>query len=365
MVDFSVQIANYKNYGIYNYKFDDVGNELLNPSSSTFQQVYFSLPFLNYQYNNSKILSFYDPTFIEFIPTTSSIETSVFPQDAIDEINAITYQNLQLQNQLETLVNVSEQNSSNADTELVKTTLINLRIQLGQGTTSSDFDTVFPYLPLDKSLINITIPPTNVTSPTIIPPVSQPTMSNTLPTSSVTITSSNAIQYVFVSKDFGTNVVGGVTYYRLVYMDINVNRAFDFPSSGMIRNLQGVYGQPIHGQYVSVTQAQYNDLLKTQNVNIPNLTSNGRLTATSTEFSQQIATAEASANITPVIINGVKYLSVPRIAYSFWGGYQDYFKNGNTAIQNEERYNGPHMFPTAQRWTRANQVGYMGALGPP
>lgn len=145
MADFSVQIANYKNYGIYIYKFDSVGNELLNPSSSIFQQVYFSLPFVNIEYDNSKLLSFYDPTFKEFIPITSSQELSVFPQAAIDEINAITYDNLQLQNQLQALVNASEQNTSIADILMIKNIIISLRIQLKQGASAADFYTTFPY----------------------------------------------------------------------------------------------------------------------------------------------------------------------------------------------------------------------------
>jgi len=102
MTDFSQQIANFINYGTYNYKLDEVGNEILNPSSSIFQQVYFSLPLGNYVYSNSKILSFYDPQFIEFIPITptSIVESSSFSQETIDKINAITNENQQLQGQL-------------------------------------------------------------------------------------------------------------------------------------------------------------------------------------------------------------------------------------------------------------------------
>ena len=150
MTDFSVQITNYKNYGTYIYKFDDVGNELVNPSSSIFQQVYFSLPFESVVYDNSKIESFYDPTFTEFVPQPTSNTASVFSQEAIDQINAITYDNIQLQNQLKTLVDISEQSSNIADIQVIKDIIISLRIQLGQGTYASDFDTVFPYIPIPK-----------------------------------------------------------------------------------------------------------------------------------------------------------------------------------------------------------------------
>lgn len=149
MIDFSQQIANFTNYGVYNYKFDDVGNEILNPSSSIFQQVYFSLPLGNIMYDNNKILSFYDTTFTEFIPTELTTSSStVFPQEAIDEINDITYQNLQLQGQLDSLIAGSTVDSSSADIQSIKDTIINLRIQLGQGSFDGDFQTVYPYLPL-------------------------------------------------------------------------------------------------------------------------------------------------------------------------------------------------------------------------
>jgi|SRR5579862_8513752 len=151
MADFSQQVANFTNNGTYDYLFDSVGNEILNPSSSVFQQVYFAIPLGNYVYNESKISSFYDSTFTEFIPTTLSAVSasmSVFPQDAIDQINAITYQNVQLQGQLQDLISASTQDSGSADAQSIKNTIIALRIQLGQGSTASDFETDYPYLPL-------------------------------------------------------------------------------------------------------------------------------------------------------------------------------------------------------------------------
>ena len=149
MTDFSQQVARFLNYGTYNYQFDNVGNEILNQSSSIFQQVYFSLPLGNFVYNNSKVLSFYDPTFTEFVPITSSVSSSVlFPQAAIDQINAITYKNTQLQSQLNAVVASSSINSSSADMQSVENTIISLRIQLGQGSVPTDFQTIYPYLPM-------------------------------------------------------------------------------------------------------------------------------------------------------------------------------------------------------------------------
>ena len=45
------QINDFTSYGIYDYKFDSVGNQLLNPSSSIFQENYLALPLNNVYYN--------------------------------------------------------------------------------------------------------------------------------------------------------------------------------------------------------------------------------------------------------------------------------------------------------------------------
>ena len=149
MVDFTQQIKNFTSFGTYNYMFDSVGNEILNPSSSVFQQVYFALPLRNQTYNDSKILAFNDPTFTEFVPViTSSASASVFPQEAIDQINQITAENLALQSQLDAVVVASTQNSSSAEAQSIKDTILTLRMQLGQGQTMADFESTYPYLPI-------------------------------------------------------------------------------------------------------------------------------------------------------------------------------------------------------------------------
>lgn len=148
MADFTQQIKNFVSYGTYNYALDEVGNEVLNPSSSIFQQVYFALPLENYVYDDSKILSFYDPTFTEFVPPTTTGSTSTLPQEVLDQINTITAENLQLQSQLEALVASAEQNPAIAEQQSIKDTILSLRIQLGQGQTSADFSNEYPYLPI-------------------------------------------------------------------------------------------------------------------------------------------------------------------------------------------------------------------------
>jgi hypothetical protein len=161
MTDFSQQISDFTKGGAYDYLFDSVGNEIVNPSSSIFQQVYFSIPLGDYVYNESRISAFYNSAFTEFIPTvptsSSSSSSSAFPQDAIDQINAMTYENVQLQNQLQSLISTSNMNSGSADVQSIQNTIIALRIQLGQGSVSSDFEDAYPYLPIPLESQNSTL----------------------------------------------------------------------------------------------------------------------------------------------------------------------------------------------------------------
>lgn len=148
MADFSVQIANFQNYGTYNYLFDEAGNVVLNPSSSVFQQHFVAVPTVDMDYDNSKIQAFYNPQLTEFTPPQNTGSQSTLPQDIIDQINDITQKNQVLQNQLDDLIAKSEVTSVEADSQLVKDIILTLRIQLGQGTTSTDFYNEFPYLPI-------------------------------------------------------------------------------------------------------------------------------------------------------------------------------------------------------------------------
>ena len=159
MANFTLQISNFTNNGTYNYAFDNVGNEILNPSSSIFQQVYFALPLNDYYYNENKVLSFYTPTFTEFVPVATTSTSSVVSSEATNDLIAsITLQNTQLQDQLNNLIASSQINSSSAYMQAVENIIVNLRIQLGQGSTPSDFDNVFPYNPLPLEMSN---PPTS------------------------------------------------------------------------------------------------------------------------------------------------------------------------------------------------------------
>ena len=148
MANFALQISNFEKYGTYSYRFDEVGNVILNPSSSIFQQQFLDIPLRNVNYNTTKIASFYDPTFIEFTQPISNNVSASIPTDVVDQINNLTVQNQQLQNRLDTLIAQSELDNSAANQQLVRDIIIPLRIQLGQGSSNADFQTIFPYLPI-------------------------------------------------------------------------------------------------------------------------------------------------------------------------------------------------------------------------
>jgi hypothetical protein len=148
MASFALQISNFEKYGTFSYRFDEVGNVILNPSSSIFQQHFIDIPLSNVNYDNTKITSFYDVEFTEFTkPVSANISSSV-PTDVMDQINNLTDQNAQLTDRLNNLIAQSELDNSAANQQLVRDIILPLRIQLGQGTSAADFQTDFPYLPI-------------------------------------------------------------------------------------------------------------------------------------------------------------------------------------------------------------------------
>lgn len=151
MADFSQDISNFTNLGTYQYKFDEAGNEILNPSSSIFQESYFAFPLTDLNYDNTKINSFYNTTFTEFVaPVTQSAIDAVSIENIAEQLINMTNEKEQLRIQLDRFVALSEVSSNAATEESIKTTIINLRTQLGQGYIIADFSSTFPYSPLSS-----------------------------------------------------------------------------------------------------------------------------------------------------------------------------------------------------------------------
>jgi hypothetical protein len=154
MTDFSQDIQNFQRYGTYIYKFDDTGNLIFNSSSTDFSQVYLAFPIFNITYDNSKINTFYDTNFTEFIPTpTGSVITSDNIDNLQEQLDTVQQENESLKNQLDNIIIQNENNNSVADQMATKQVILELRKTLGQGRVESDFSNTFPYTPIRKPTI--------------------------------------------------------------------------------------------------------------------------------------------------------------------------------------------------------------------
>jgi len=150
MADFSQDIQNFQRNGTYTYKFDDTGNLIFNSSSADFSQVYVAFPLVNITYNNSKLTSFYDPTFNEFIPTPISVVSTINVDDLQQQINVIQDENDVLKTQLDTLIGQVDNNSNVANQQATKQVILELRKAVGEGRVDSDFSDTFPYTAIRK-----------------------------------------------------------------------------------------------------------------------------------------------------------------------------------------------------------------------
>lgn len=154
---FSKEIDGFQRYGTYSYEFDSVGNVIFNSSSNDFSQVYLDFPLPNFVYDNTKIISFYDPTFVEFVPpeATGSLTTEDIEQMQND-LEEAQQQNEQLAQRVDELIAINQSTPSLAEKSASKTVILELRKMLGQGRVESDFSADFPYTPILK--------PNNITS---------------------------------------------------------------------------------------------------------------------------------------------------------------------------------------------------------
>jgi hypothetical protein len=155
-MEFNAQINKFQTLGIYNYKFDEVGNVIANSSSMEFSYNYLSLPLWNSNYNNTKIQSYYDVNFAEFVPEEpiltddgNLIESSDDLLENVQTTNQdLAAENSQLLSRIDELVSLSEEDSSVAENSAIKQVILDLRMALKQGKEEKDFSVTFPYTPL-------------------------------------------------------------------------------------------------------------------------------------------------------------------------------------------------------------------------
>lgn len=116
----------------------------LSKENGNYYYTKFPINVLNYNQikiddNNSNI------AFTEF--TDEKTENKIEYDNLLTEYNKIKNENAELNNSLNSIINKYNNDDSQQMANAMREEIISLRIQLGQGKTSSDFSTVFPYLP--------------------------------------------------------------------------------------------------------------------------------------------------------------------------------------------------------------------------
>jgi hypothetical protein len=128
----------------FNNNLDDFGNILLNTSASVINEEYISVSLMEYSYDEDTINKLYD-TNITTQNVSNQREILVVNQDLQNSYNTAVAENQSLKDSLGDLVAIVESNPSQAESMAQKDLIIKLRIQLGQGKTTTDFSPDFPY----------------------------------------------------------------------------------------------------------------------------------------------------------------------------------------------------------------------------
>ena len=151
MPNFSQDIQNFQRYGLYDYKFDNVGNMTFDSSSVNFNQVYLAFPLQNVIYNSAKIKTMYNTNFEEFIPKVID-EIPKTMDNFQEQLDIIQEENITLKSQLDSVIAQNEYSGSVADQMATKQVILELRKAVGQGRVDSDFSETFPYTSIRKNL---------------------------------------------------------------------------------------------------------------------------------------------------------------------------------------------------------------------
>lgn len=144
-MDFPSKINQFQTIGTYDYKFDEVGNVIVNSSSTTFQYNYLCLPLMDVVYDPKSIESYYNVQFEEFLPTVEIIDEISDTPVGMEELENIKAENEELKTRLDDLVLESEDNSTEAERQATKDVILELRKSLKEGVEDRDFSEEFPY----------------------------------------------------------------------------------------------------------------------------------------------------------------------------------------------------------------------------
>jgi hypothetical protein len=142
-------VQKFKGMGTFDNNLDSFGNIQLvyNVSQSIEGKYnYVKIPLKSFIYNTQKIIDTNNVEFVEL--QTDQIEEKRNLNDVITEYNNLIEENNILNETVNSLIEKYEDNDDKQMLSAMRDEIINLRIQLGQGTTTTDFTSEFPFLPI-------------------------------------------------------------------------------------------------------------------------------------------------------------------------------------------------------------------------
>ena len=143
------EVSAFKNFGTFTNNTDSFGN--LQLVYSVAQSVngnvnYVKVPLKTFVYNENKIVDSNSSDFTELQTLETQQKQNI--NDVLQQYNELLAENRILNQTVNELVEKYENNDDKQVIDAQKNTILNLRIQLGQGKVPSDFSDDFPFLPL-------------------------------------------------------------------------------------------------------------------------------------------------------------------------------------------------------------------------
>lgn len=143
------EVSTFKNFGTFTNNLDSFGNYQL--VFSVAQSVngnvnYVKVPLKTFIYNENKIVDANTVEFTELQSVQQEEKRNV--DELLTQYNTLIEENRILNQTVNGLVEKYENNDDKQVIDAQKNTIIDLRIQLGQGNVPSDFSDDFPFLPL-------------------------------------------------------------------------------------------------------------------------------------------------------------------------------------------------------------------------
>ena len=143
------EVSAFKNFGTFTNNTDSFGN--LQLVYSVAQSVngnvnYVKVPLKTFVYNENKIVDSNSSDFTELQTPETQQKQNI--NEVLQQYNELLAENRILNETVNSLVEKYENNDDKQVIDAQKSTIINLRIQLGQGKVPSDFSDDFPFLPL-------------------------------------------------------------------------------------------------------------------------------------------------------------------------------------------------------------------------